>query len=71
MNSTTNIVISVFFFITSSAIAQQGDHVPRQMDPDLLTRLRAEAWSHDIKNKIRSELFKRFDEIISCWNVSK
>ena len=56
MNSTTNIVISVFFFITSSAIAQQGDHVPRQMDPDLLTRLRAEAWSHDIKNKIDNSI---------------
>ncbi len=56
MNSTTNIVISVFFFITSSAIAQQGDHVSRQMDPDLLTRLRAEAWSHDIKNKIDNSI---------------
>ena len=56
MNSTTNIVISVFFFITSSAIAQQGDHVSRQMDHDLLTRLRAEAWSHDIKNKIDNSI---------------
>jgi len=56
MNSTTNIVISVFFFITSSAIAQQGDHVSRQMDSDLLTRLRAEAWSHDLKNKIDNSI---------------
>ena len=27
--------------------------------------------SHDIKNKVKNAMFKRFDEIISCWDRSK